>query len=142
MATHREDLHHGHMKRLSPEFYRGQAFVHWSMTIDGRRTGWLTDAFHLRFRFQKQAWDVVLGEKERQFGAVLKTAFYVAENPVRAGLVREAREWPFSGCQAAGYPQFDWREPDYREKIWRIYEAEARRRQPQPNGAESVTIPR
>lgn len=174
------------MKRLSPEYYRGYAFVHWSMTLHDRRTGWLTDAFHARFRelhlhalsrhgllcpiyclmpdhlhllwlglapvsdqdkaasffrrylnealgasgveLQRQTWDVVLREKDRERDAVLKTVFYIAENPVRAGLVPRARNWPFSGSQAAGYPQFDWREPDYGEKAWKIYEAEVRRR--------------
>ena len=181
----------GRMRRLPPEFYRGQAFVHWSMTIEGRRSGWLTEAFHARFReihvhtlsrcevlcpvyclmpdhlhllwlglgtasdqdkaatffrrylnaalksdgleFQKQPWDVVLSEKERERGAVLKAAFYIDENPVRAGLVSEAREWPFSGSPAVGYPQFDWREPEYREKVWRIYAAEVRRRTTERN---------
>ena len=187
------------MKRRPPEFYRGQSFVHWSMTIAGRRSGWLTDAFHASFReihlhalsrhdlfcpvyclmpdhlhllwlglgpasdqdkaaaffrrhvnaalksvgveFQKQPWDVVLGEKDRERGAVLKTVFYIAENPVRAGLVHEARAWPFSGSQAAGYPQFDWREPDYGEKVWKIYEAEVCRRSPHEHAVEFVKIP-
>jgi REP element-mobilizing transposase RayT len=39
-----------HLKRLPAEFYRGDARVHWSMTIDGRRIGWLTPVFYYRFR--------------------------------------------------------------------------------------------
>ncbi len=39
-----------HLERLPSEFYRGQAYVHWSMTMDDRKTGWLTAAFHARFR--------------------------------------------------------------------------------------------
>jgi len=39
-----------HLRRLSPEWYRGEAAVHWTMGIDGRRTGWLTDGHHLRLR--------------------------------------------------------------------------------------------
>jgi REP element-mobilizing transposase RayT len=35
-----------HLPRLSPEFYRGHAFVHWTLTIERRATGWLTPAFH------------------------------------------------------------------------------------------------
>lgn len=41
---------HGRMKRLSPEFYRGYAFVHWSMTMADRRDGWLDATMHFRFR--------------------------------------------------------------------------------------------
>jgi hypothetical protein len=39
-----------YLPRLSPEFYRGDAVVHWTLTIFDRTTGWLNDGFHLRFR--------------------------------------------------------------------------------------------
>ncbi len=39
-----------YLRRLAPESYRGQAFVHWTMAIENRRTGWLTEPFHLRWR--------------------------------------------------------------------------------------------
>ncbi len=38
------------LRRLPPEFYRGEAFVHWTLAIEGRRTGWLTPTFHARLR--------------------------------------------------------------------------------------------
>lgn len=41
---------HGYLKRLSREAYLGLTIVHWSMTIEKRRTGWLTPLFHSRFR--------------------------------------------------------------------------------------------
>jgi REP element-mobilizing transposase RayT len=41
---------HDHLRRLPPEYYRGQAYVHWSMTMDDRKTGWLSPIFHHRFR--------------------------------------------------------------------------------------------
>ena len=41
---------HDHLPRLSKEHYRGLAFVHWSMAIKNRGTGWLTELFHSRFR--------------------------------------------------------------------------------------------
>ena len=41
----------GHLPRLAPEFYRGQAFVHWTLTIENRATGWLTETFHQTWRF-------------------------------------------------------------------------------------------
>jgi putative transposase len=38
------------LKRLSPEFYRGEAWVHWILTIEDRRTGWLSARLLYRFR--------------------------------------------------------------------------------------------
>ncbi len=38
------------MRRLPPEYYRGQAYVHWSMTMDDRKTGWLVPIFYYKFR--------------------------------------------------------------------------------------------
>jgi REP element-mobilizing transposase RayT len=78
-------------------------------------------------KFQRQPWDAVLKEKDRERDAVLRAAFYVVENPARAGLVSESRDWPYSGSQVAGYPRFDWRDADFPEKVWRIYDAEIRR---------------
>ncbi|OYP33077.1 hypothetical protein [Rhodopirellula sp. MGV] len=39
-----------HLKRLDPEYYRGDAIVHWSTTISGRQTGWLNGISYYRFR--------------------------------------------------------------------------------------------
>ena len=39
-----------HLSRLEPKAYRGQSYVHWVMTIQDRRTGWLIPAFHYKFR--------------------------------------------------------------------------------------------
>jgi len=177
---------HGRMKRLPPEFYRGHAFVHWNMTMAGRREGWLDAEVlgrlrevqlhtlsrygllcpvyclmpdHLHFVWfglsessdqdragnffrryfnavlqtkgqglQKQAWDVVLREKDWERGAVVKVCFYIAENPVRAGLVSNAAEWKFSGSVAAGYPDFDWRQSDVAERLWTIYAGEVEKK--------------
>lgn len=38
------------LPRLEPGYYRGQAYVHWVMTIQDRRTGWLSAVFHNPFR--------------------------------------------------------------------------------------------
>lgn len=35
-----------HLPRLSSEYYRGRAFVHWTLTIESRAIGWLTPEFH------------------------------------------------------------------------------------------------
>jgi len=38
------------LRRLDADAYRGIAAVHWAMTIQDRRTGWLDPIFHLGFR--------------------------------------------------------------------------------------------
>jgi hypothetical protein len=40
----------GHLPRLDPEFYRGDAAVHWTLTVFDRGTGWLSNSFHSAFR--------------------------------------------------------------------------------------------
>ena len=40
----------GRLPRLAPEFYCGDAFVHWTMTIDHRAQGWLNPLHHARLR--------------------------------------------------------------------------------------------
>jgi putative transposase len=39
-----------YLKRLPGEYYRGQAYVHWSTTIQNRKTGWLVPIFYYKFR--------------------------------------------------------------------------------------------
>ncbi|MEY4938937.1 MAG: hypothetical protein RIQ93_672 [Verrucomicrobiota bacterium] len=41
----------GHLPRLTPEHYRGRAFVHWTLTTEDRATGWLTPEFHDHWRY-------------------------------------------------------------------------------------------
>jgi putative transposase len=41
----RADFVKGSLPRLAPEFYRGRAAIHWTLTIEQRRTGWLTPNF-------------------------------------------------------------------------------------------------
>ena len=40
----------GYLKRLPAEYYRGQAYVHWSLTIENRKTGWLIPIFYYKYR--------------------------------------------------------------------------------------------
>ncbi len=40
----------GHLPRLPAEYYRGQARVHWSMTMEDRKTGWLVPILYYKFR--------------------------------------------------------------------------------------------
>src|SRR5581483_5732637 len=39
-----------YLPRLDPEFYRGDAAVHWTLSIFDRKRGWLTPSFHFQFR--------------------------------------------------------------------------------------------
>jgi len=39
-----------HLPRLAPEFYRGFAVVHWTITLERRAKGWSDDLFHSHFR--------------------------------------------------------------------------------------------
>ena len=38
------------LQRLPPEYYRGQAYVHWSLTMEDRKTGWLIPILYYKFR--------------------------------------------------------------------------------------------
>lgn len=44
------DKGHDYLRRLPAEHYKGQAYVHWSLTIQGRRQGWLRPIFYYKFR--------------------------------------------------------------------------------------------
>ena len=39
-----------YLKRLPATYYHGTAWVHWTMTIEGRRQGWLDELIHARVR--------------------------------------------------------------------------------------------
>ena len=168
------------LPRLAPAFYCGFASIHWQMTLDRRKTGWLTSGFlagfrelllhtmarhhlvcpvyclmpdhmHLiwmgvatdadqrkaaRFfraqvnallerhlpgaRFQKQAYDHVLRQHERGADAVRGMAWYILQNPVRAGLVKRAEDWPNLGAMVPGYPTLHPLEEGYWERFWKL----------------------
>ena len=74
-------------------------------------------------QFQKQTWDTVLRDKDRARGAFEQLLFYVGANPVRAGLVEDAQDWPYSGALAIGLPDFCWRRADYMQLLWSTYES-------------------
>ncbi len=71
--------------------------------------------------WQKQAFDHVLREEERERGAVATVASYILANPVRAGLCAEMEQWRYSGSLVAGCPGLDWRRPEFWERFWTIY---------------------
>ena len=61
--------------------------------------------------------DHVLLENELERDAFESVAHSIAENPVRAGLVSAANDWPFGGTLLPGYPDRDVR----REGDWARY---------------------
>jgi putative transposase len=48
--SNRYEGRNDYLKRLPDQYYLGQAYVHWSMAMEDRHTGWLTASFHGRFR--------------------------------------------------------------------------------------------
>ena len=49
MNTAKQDLD-SYLKRLPRANYRGTAYIHWSLAIQDRRTGWLKPNFYYKFR--------------------------------------------------------------------------------------------
>jgi putative transposase len=188
-----ESQQHRHrLPRLPVEFYRGQNWIHWTMALEDRSTGWLTPVLHAQLRewlchalgrhrilcpayclmpdhahflwigwdecsdqrkaaavlrmawnaalrqsgraLQRQAHDHVLREEARAQGAFVTVATYVLENPVRAELCGNWREYPHLGAMVPGYPVLDLRTDDYWDKFWRILALHLQR-----GGAESLT---
>ena len=181
---------HVYLRRLVAAHYRGTAAVHWSMTIDGRRTGWLDTAHHAAVRelllhtlaryrlacpayclmpdhghflwlgtspladqrkaaaffrrhwnlllrakgceLQLQGYDHVLREEERQRGAFAVIATYILDNPVRAGLTDDWRDYPYTGAIVVGRPEIDPRATDFWERLWRHWNSLA-----EPTGSDS-----
>ncbi len=177
----RDEASRDYLKRLPAEHYRGQAYVHWSMSIEDRKQGWLVPIFYHRFReilthtlfrygltcpiyccmpdhihllwigvldgsdqviaakyfrrqlnpileesnarFQKQPYDHVLREEEREKNAFETVVEYIARNPERAELVKpdSYQEYPYTGCLAPGYPELRPWQSDYWDRFWRIY---------------------
>ena len=84
----------------------------------------------IEFELQKQPYDSVLREKDRQRGAFAKTCFYVLDNPRRKGLVEDARNWRYCGAVVPGYPWLHPLAENFWEQFWKIYVKE--REQPPP----------
>jgi REP element-mobilizing transposase RayT len=173
--------YHKHLPRLPDEHYRGQAYVHWTMTTRDRQTGWLIPIFYYKFRevlthtmfrygltcpiyccmpdhlhtlwigildhadqrvaakyfrkqinlvldklgtqFQRQPYDHVLSEEEREREAFENVAEYIARNPERRGLVPPDgfRDYKYTGCLVPGYPELNVWQDDYWDRFWRTY---------------------
>jgi REP element-mobilizing transposase RayT len=74
-------------------------------------------------RFQKQAHDNVLRHEDLEREAFRAVAFYIAENPVRAGLCKTAADHPFTGAILPGFPALDVHHPKYWDVFWTQHEA-------------------
>ncbi len=168
-----------HLPRLSEEHYRGQSYVHWTMAMQDRKTGWLIPIFYYKFReilthtmfrygmacpiyccmpdhihllcigihdksdqrravrffrkhldailgklgvqLQRQPYDHVLREEERERTAFEIVVEYIAQNPQRAGIVDDFRNYKFTGCLLPGYPELAPWMDGYWERFWRAY---------------------
>jgi REP element-mobilizing transposase RayT len=70
---------------------------------------------------EDRAHDHVLRDSERDADRVAEACRYVRENPVRAGLVAHASEWPYGGVIVAGYPSINVNAPEFWPWFWRMY---------------------
>ncbi|MGC4074184.1 MAG: hypothetical protein QM760_17055 [Nibricoccus sp.] len=71
--------------------------------------------------WQREAYDHVLREEERNRGAFAAVCHYVLQNPVKAGLVNDWSGYSFSGACLPGYPDVEPRRPDYWDVFWKLY---------------------
>jgi putative transposase len=175
------DDEHDYLRRLPAAAYQGRAYVHWSMTIGDRQTGWLIPIFYYKFReilthtcfrfgfatpiyccmpdhihllcvgiaetcdqrravryfrknlnpvldklgvrFQRQPYDHVLREEDRDRNAFEVVAEYVARNPERSELVPvdAYRQYKFTGCLVPGYPDLSPWQDHYWDTFWKVY---------------------
>jgi REP element-mobilizing transposase RayT len=77
---------------------------------------------------QKQGFDHVLDESERNPDAFEDTCSYVLHNPERALLVSDWRDWSWLGSLVPGYPDLNPRDGNWRERFWTIHSQERGRR--------------
>ena len=83
-------LWEGSDQRLASRFFRKQ----WNVLLAKKGV-----------RLQPQAYDHVLRESEIHPHAFETTVIYIFENPERAQLVNDWKDWPFSGTILPGYPE-------------------------------------
>lgn len=72
------------------------------------------------YRLQKQAYDHILKESEREKNAFQSLVFYILENPVRQGLVLQRERYDYNGSLVPGYPDLDVMTDDYWQRFWPI----------------------
>ncbi len=72
-------------------------------------------------RFQSQAHDHVLRDEERKRNAFAKICFYILNNPVKAGLLTDPKEWSYLGAIVPGYPKLNPLDDDFWPLFWKLY---------------------
>jgi len=77
-------------------------------------------------QWQHQPHDRVLRPNERQRNAFGQTCAYILANPVRAQLVKNEADWPYSGVVVPGYPDLNPLGKKFWPIFWKIYERERR----------------
>jgi len=70
---------------------------------------------------QDRAHDRVLRDEERKADVFQNICSYVCNNPQRATLCADWREWPFLGAMIAGYPDLDPRQEEFWPDFWKIH---------------------
>jgi REP element-mobilizing transposase RayT len=83
--------------------------------------------------WQHQPHDHVLRAGERRPNAFANFCFYTLANPVRAGLVKSEREWPYLGAIVPGYPMLHPLEENYWELFWKLHVARRDSESPPPS---------
>ena len=71
-------------------------------------------------QWQAQAYDHVLRPAESDRYAFETLVTYITQNPVRANLVQEAFQWPYTGAIIPGYPELKLWQPDFWKRYWRL----------------------
>jgi len=75
------------------------------------------------FEFQRQAYDRILRDDQRQESALEALVEYIARNPERKGMVpvEQFFRYPYTGCLIPGYPEIRLWENNYWPRFWRCY---------------------
>ena len=86
------------------------------------------------FTLQHQGYDHVLGDEERRRNSFAMHCAYVLNNPVRAQLVQDAKEWRFAGAIVPGYPNLNPGADGFWETFWKLYasQCDANAKRPLP----------
>ena len=91
--------------------------THWNRLLDSRGV-----------ELEKQGYEHVLIEHERNRSEFEDAMFYILRNPEDAGLVAGWREWPHLGSIAAGFPDIDPRDRQrFPGNFWKIHHQQVRK---------------
>jgi hypothetical protein len=65
----------------------------------------------------------VLRGEERKRQAFARVCFYIIDNPRRAELVSDPKDWPFAGASVPGYPTLQPLGKNFWSLFWKLYQA-------------------